>query len=259
VAIATAFHATLIGLLSQNADDSAGTDRHHDGKGVRRDIAADLTVNCDAARLAFDTATEHLTVAVDWRVGEGTPIDAMHCEGRLADLIIVGQSAPGEVGASATRRFIELTIVGTGPPVLVLPAGGRIAAAPWPYASAMVAWSGTRESAQALRSALPFLRLAQRVDIVCCLSDGPVRQPGDSPPSYAMSWLSRHGMKPTLTEMIVHQSGNIGDALLELTARRKADLLVCGAYGRGVLRGGVLGRVADTVLNKSPIPTLFAC
>ena len=32
VAIATAFHATLIGLLSQNADDSAGTDRHHDGK-----------------------------------------------------------------------------------------------------------------------------------------------------------------------------------------------------------------------------------
>lgn len=258
-AIATAFHATLIGLLSQNAYTPAGADHLHDAKHVRSGIAADLTANCEAARRAFDTATEHLPVAVDWRVGEGTPIDAMHCEGRLADLIIVGQPAPGEVSASATRRFIELTIVGAGPPVLVLPPDGRIAAAPWPYASAMVAWSGTRESARALRSALPFLRLAQRVSLVSCPPDGLGRHPGTSPPSYAMSWLSRHGVKATLTEMIVHQSGSLGDALLELTARRKADLLVCGEYGRRFMRDNVLGRVADTLLSKSPIPTLFAC
>lgn len=258
-AIATTFHASLIGLLSQKADDPDGTDSHQDGKHVRHGIAADLAANCDAARQTFDSATEHLAVTVDWRVGEGTPIDAMHCEGRLADLIIIGQSAPGAAGASATRRFIEMTIVGTGPPVLVLPATGETMAAPWPYASAMVVWSGTRESARALQGALPFLRLAQRVDIVSCLHAGLERHPSASPPRYAISWLSRQGVKAALRETIAPQSASVGDALLELAARRKADLLVCGEYGRGVMPDDVLRRITDTLLNKSPIPALFAC
>lgn len=277
VALAAAFRATLIGLLSQHPNHSP-----------RLTMRA---TDCDSSRQTFEAATEGAAIAVDWRVGEGTAIEAMHCEGRLADLIVVSQPAPPASHAHAdSRRFVEATIIGTGPPVLVIPVGLCAPDATWPYSRVMVAWSGTRESARALRGALPICQRAQYVEVVSCIAPGPGWQHHVSPPSYGVTWLARRGVKAVLSDLAHAPGIGCGQALIDLAARRNVDLLVCGvrasrarderhcsAAGRNgdpdcddiANDGGLdadskdicdkpaLTGIGDTVLRKSPIPALF--
>ncbi|HBD37394.1 MAG TPA: universal stress protein UspA, partial [Cupriavidus sp.] len=65
VALAGSFNATLIGLLSLSADEPAWVYRTADGRRERQAYAPDLGAACEAAREAFDIATEAATFAVD--------------------------------------------------------------------------------------------------------------------------------------------------------------------------------------------------
>lgn len=251
VALACALPATLVGLLPQ--------------RGLAPDAA--LFADCESSRLAFEAATAGAPIAVDWRVGEGTPLEAMQCEGRLADLIIVSQPCAGDGHCPVdTRQFVEGTILEAGPPVLVIPLTHDAAPTQaWPYARVMVAWSGTRESARALRDALPILRRAQHVALACCIPFSRHRQTDMAPASYALTWLARRGIRACLFGLTGDAHPSLGKALLATARTARTDLLVCGAQARDETVGnavgklaGKLGDIAGTVLDESPIPALFA-
>jgi len=258
VALARSFNATLIGLLSLSADEPAWVYHAADGRRERQAFEPDLAAACEAARQAFDLATEAATFPVDWRVGEGAPRDAIQCEGRLADLLIVGRPERTEPGTEVARHFVETAILSSGRPVLVVPQGPPQGSPDFPYGAVMVAWNGTRESARALHDALPLLRRAAQVDVVSCIPPEARRQAAISPPAYATTWLARHGVHAATIELVLERSAGIGDALLAVATQRRADLLVCGAYGRGLLREEWLGGVTDTLLRSATIPTLFS-
>nr|WP_315594669.1 universal stress protein [uncultured Cupriavidus sp.] len=240
-ALADAFRATLIGLLSAEPGYTAPSPDH------------------DATRRVFESAMERASFAVDWRIGEGSAVDALHCEGRLADLIVLSQPDQVVGRADAAMRFVEAAIVDTGPPVLIIPPGPTLNSNRWPYALAVVAWSGSRESARALRDALPVLKRASQVEIICCAPLEADREQGVSPPSYALAWLARRGIRAALTQLLRKPYVNAGEAVLEAATRRRADLLVCGAHGHCRQGTRATGSVTDTVLTHSPIPVLFAC
>jgi nucleotide-binding universal stress UspA family protein len=141
--------------------------------------------------------------------------------------------------------------------VLVIPQGPLPDASTFPYGSIVVAWNGTRESARALHDALPLLKRATQVDVVSCIPPHARRKAELSPPAYAANWLARHGVHASMVEMVLERSADIGESLLAIAGQRRADLLVCGAYGRGLLREELLGGVTDTVLRHATIPTLF--
>ena len=258
VALAGSFNATLIGLLSLSDEEPAWVYRAADGRRERHAFDADLGTACEAARQAFDVATEAATFAVDWRVGEGAPTDAIQCEGRLADLLVVGRPERSDPDTEVARHFVETAILSSGRPVLVVPQGPLRDASAFPYGAVMVAWNGTRESARALHDALPLLRRAAQVDVVSCIPPYARRQSEVSPPAYAAMWLARHGVHAATIEMVLERSADIGEALLAIATQRQADLLVCGAYGHGLLREEWLGGVTDTVLRRATIPTLFS-
>ena len=258
VALAGSFNATLIGLLSLSADEPAWVYRTADGRRERQAYEPDLGAACETAREAFDIATEAATFAVDWRVGEGAPTDAIQCEGRLADLLIVGQPDRLNTDGEVARHFVETAILSSGRPVLVIPQGPLPDASTFPYSSIVVAWNGTRESARALHDALPLLKRATQVDVVSCIPPHARRKAELSPPAYAANWLARHGVHAGMVEMVLERSADIGESLLAIAGQRRADLLVCGAYGRGLLREELLGGVTDTVLRHATIPTLFS-
>lgn len=251
-ALANAFHATLIGLLSAQPVDAVSTVCPADDH--------------DATRRLFESATERAGLAVDWRIGEGTALDAIHCEGRLADLIVLSRPDPAESGAAAMRRFVEAAIVDIGPPVLVIPPGPLVSLSVWPYVSVIVCWSGNRASARALRDALPVLRQARHVTIACC-TPVDARGQGVAPASYAITWLARRGIRAALVELLARSSTDIGHTLLDLAVRRRADLLVCGAgghpgepvAGHETQRAHWHDDVAAALISRSPIPALFAC
>ncbi|MEN7531412.1 MULTISPECIES: universal stress protein [unclassified Cupriavidus] len=243
VALACALPATLVGLLPQ--------------RGLTPDAA--FFADCESSRVAFETATAGAPIAVDWRVGEGTSLEAMQCEGRLADLIIVSQPCAGEAHRLVdTPPFAEGTILEAGPPVLVIPRTHDAAPTQaWPYPRVMVAWSGTRESARAMRDALPLLRRAQHVALVCCIPVSRHRHTNLAPASYALTWLARRGVRACLIGLRGDAHASPGNALLATARTARTDLLVCGAPASDKAVGK-LGGIASTLLEQSTIPALFA-
>ena len=77
-----------------------------------------------------------------------------------ADLVVLSQRDPQETDG-APRHFIERLLVGSGTPLLFVPHADTLPlladGAPRCGQCVLVAWSAARESARALRDALPLL------------------------------------------------------------------------------------------------------
>ena len=185
----------------------------------------------------------------DWHTHVGAPARLLAEVGALSDLIVV--SSPG--GEWPTRLEVPPTaadvLVRAHSPVLVVPdsirgidCGGL----------ALVAWNGSPESCQAIRAAVPMLRLASRVVLVTVDEDGAY----DLPPTEAGGYLSRHGVAAELVQL-QRGSGSIAEVMLAEAAARKAAYVVMGAYGHSRLRERLLGGVTREMLEKARLPLLL--
>lgn len=65
------------------------------------------------------------------------------------------------------------------------------------------------------------------------------------------------GRKHQLNVFCHRTIGSPADAILQVAADSRADLLVMGTHGRSSSRASVLGSVAEAVTQKSPIPVLL--
>jgi len=231
------------------------------------------------ARLAFATdltarvgAACGMTIALE--SAPGRPVAELQRAARTTDVVVVAPHRPGATGGLSAVDITQL-VMGAGGPVLAVPHLGTAADAPGApdaapmFGRALVAWSGTRESARALRDALPFLGRATHTELVAI-------QPGDDRAARtsldaAASWLRHHGvtctaaMLPPVTPArgLPILGGNapdvsVGEALLSHAADMQADLLVMGAYGHSRLWEFVLGGVTRTILGAMTVPVLLS-
>jgi len=165
-----------------------------------------------------------------------------------ADLVILGQRNPDDPAAGELPAdFVPNLLVDTGRPALVVPYAGALA----PIGrTVLVAWKETREAARAVSAALPWLRLAGHVHVVCY----------DDEPASALhslqEYLTAQGVAATL-----HQGGpehgKAGENLLSQAADLQADLLVMGCYGHSRAREWVLGGATRTILESMTLPVLM--
>ena len=118
-----------------------------------------------SARALFEAKTSAASVPAEWwelppgEYGEVVPQAAACC--RYADLAILGQHE-GE-GAAVPEDFAQEMALGSGRPVLVVPAFGRHAGV---GRRVLVAWNGSREAARALNDAIPLMRGAEAVVVL---------------------------------------------------------------------------------------------
>ncbi|MBA3623067.1 MAG: universal stress protein [Methylibium sp.] len=165
-----------------------------------------------------------------------------------ADLMILGQRNPDDPAAGELPAdFVPSLLVDSGRPALVLPYAGAIA----PIGrTALVAWKETREAARAMSAALPWLRRAEQVHVVCY----------DDEPAIALhsleEYLTAQGVAATLHRAGPEQ-GSVGENLLSRAADLEADLLVMGCYGHSRAREWVLGGATRTVLRSMTVPVLM--
>jgi universal stress protein A len=54
----------------------------------------------------------------------------------------------------------------------------------------------------------------------------------------------------------VLDNGAVADAIARFAKRQKADLLVMGTHGHGILARALLGSVAERVMSKAPCPVM---
>jgi len=183
------------------------------------------------------------TVTVSFREVLGNFADQVTLASRLSDLVVFGPLKEGD-RPGLTEAF-EATLLETGRPVL-------LSANPAPSSfckKIALAWNESVASAHAVTAALPFLKCAENVEILC------VSRSKDEPIDSAelKAYLAMHGV--SASERIADAGSRIvGDVLLDEALKGGAGLLVAGGYGHSRLREMFFSGVTRHVVSHAGMP-----
>ncbi len=185
----------------------------------------------------------------EWRLLQGSPVEAVTTCARYADITVVGQTDSDDEASIA--GLVDHLVLDAGGPVLV-----------WPYAGSfdtraetvLLAWNGTREAKRALSDALPLLRQAHNVIVFSIGTDDGTHLPG----AEASAHLARHGVKADARHRPASTDIAAADVLLSAISDYGVDLLVMGAYGHHRLRELLLGGMTRDILRRMTVPVLMS-
>jgi nucleotide-binding universal stress UspA family protein len=252
------------------------------GAGLAADAAALSLQLARAQREALLGIGESLVAAsrqrhgiqIDLQLGEGEPVDDLLARARTADLLITAQRSPEGRGGLSAGQAARL-LVSAACPVLKVPYiggqpdGGTLTRETL-LRRVLVSWADTRESARALRDALPLLKRASHVELVSFAAAGQDEATKVSLQRVA-AYLGRHGVQAT-TAVLSQGEPSLGErmrrgwipdvavaeAVLSHAADVSADLVVMGAYGHSRLWELVLGGVTRSMLESMTVPVLMS-
>ncbi|QRM35769.1 universal stress protein [Microvirga sp. VF16] len=169
-------------------------------------------------------------------------------QARCADLFVATRPY-GAAKAAVWPDLVEAVLFGSGRALLLVPPGRHRQG---PIETVLVAWSGTRESARALREGMEFIEQASRTVVLV------VDPPADSKPCTELTaHLAHHNV---VAEVVTAESEDrsIAEVILDEARRISADLVIMGAYGHTRLREQVFGGATRDMLTASEIPILVA-
>ncbi len=165
--------------------------------------------------------------------------------GRAADLLVVGHPTDDQ-GVSIDT--IEAALVGSGRPVLIVPATPLVSLPE----TVVIAWKAAPEAARAVTAAMPFLSKAKRVLIVTVAEEQGL---SDVEAARLMTTLGWHGLNASTRHLQPDRLG-AADTLLAAAAEEKA-LVVMGAYGHNRMREWIFGGFTEHVLRGAVVPLLM--
>jgi nucleotide-binding universal stress UspA family protein len=194
---------------------------------------------------------EHLKnedVSWDYEHVDGDAAQEIVARSSLADLIVMGRYHHRDT------RFTPITLIGdvlqnARVPLLVQPQDPHSFDV---FGPAVVGWNGSFEAANALRAALPLLKMASMVHIVT------VEEPKEHmlPSLSASTYLSRHGVTSELHARPVSDKP-VEDAITETAAVMGAAYIVMGGYGHSRAREFLFGGVTRSLLKDCPVPLIM--
>lgn len=193
---------------------------------------------------------------------EGQLVDDFEEDGisrwaRYADLVIVSQYNSQDAVSSRVPHLAEHVAIDSGAPVLVLPYAGQFRTI---GQHILIAWNGSAQAARAVRSALPILQRAARVDVALFTSSSDTESELAFAEKGITSFLARHAVQASVIRRPRDEQANVdvGDLLLSTAADVDADLLVMGCYGHTRVKEILLGGATRTVLGSMTVPVLMA-
>lgn len=186
------------------------------------------------------------------RVEECDAVQAVLRHAPQADLLILGQGGGQGDAAVTPIDQVARVLMRAGRPVLVLPAQGELNAQD---NHVLVAWNGSRESTRAVADALPWLRLARQVDVVC-FGEGRYDEPVRVDLNDLRAWLARHGV--TAQGLVQEARGGVGPSLVSQAMQGPWDLLVMGGYGHSRAAEFLLGGATRSVLEAMPVQVMMS-
>jgi len=171
---------------------------------------------------------------------------------RFADLVVLAKPyGPGR--GHENEAIVEAALFNGHVPVLVIPDGFSL---PDQIDQAVIAWNESTEALTAIRAALPFLRIADQVNVA--IIDPPPHGPDRSDPGGQLGqMLVRHGVKAEVS-VLAKTMPRVSDVLCRHCGDQNADLLVMGAYGHSRFRESILGGATRNMLEMSEVPVLLA-
>lgn len=188
-------------------------------------------------------------VAWSFRHIDGDTILELARRAAFADLIVSPRYCKDDrdVGVSLVRHGSLLHHTRT--PLFIPGDGGAVID---PSGSAIVAWDGSAESANAARGAIDLLKMAKSVRVVRV-----DRGKTDFPDTDMMEYLSRHGIHAELDIEPFHDT-DVVPVLLSLAERYDTEYIVMGGYSRSRLGEWFFGGVTRSLLKASPVGLVMA-
>ena len=190
---------------------------------------------------------------VDCYIEEGNLIGIISDYSRYTDLLILGQSQTDDPDNISEGLADHLVLEG-GVPCLVIPyigtrqtLGKRI----------LLAWNSSRESARALRDALPLLQTADQVSVLMIKPKSHNETHTATEEKVILGYLEDHGIQAKI-DLCIDKHLDPGDTILSQASDNDTDLIVMGAYGHSRLREIVLGGATRHLLKEMTVPVIIS-
>jgi nucleotide-binding universal stress UspA family protein len=168
--------------------------------------------------------------------------------GRLHDVTIL-ESAEGYLATG--HALIEEALFHSGRPIIVAPSDGR----DFKVKHIVIAWDASSRAARAVQDAMPFLRSAVSVDILCVTNEKELKR--SLPGAELAPFLQRHAINANVVELTPPDK-DAAKAIRQHLEASKADMLVMGGYARSFLRQLIWGGVTETMLAAPPTAVLMS-
>lgn len=203
----------------------------------------------------FDTHSRSLDVSCERRLSDHDIQTNLILQARQADLLVLSQSSTDNDDSGLPPDLPEHVALHSGRPVLIVPCTGAYLHLDQ---HALVAWDGSRAATRAVADALPLLRHSQRVTLVMVNPSPQSSIHAGKPGSDIAIFLARHDIQVQVMAHTAALGMSVGEALLSLTEKLHADLLVMGAYGHPRWNEIVLGGATRSLLRSMTLPVLMS-
>lgn len=247
------FNALLVGLGIVNDRGFQEVTLAYSGNPASLDMGlqllADTRHKVEQVLERFAARCAEEDVSFNLREDTGLPYEEILRESQRCDLVLFGHETHFRFGTEGKPDETLWNVLKreSRPVVVAPPKLGR-------GTSVVVAYNGSPQADRALQafqsSGLDF---GEEV-CVLCVDDDPdeAKRQADR----AVEFLRLHRIKAT--PCISGSLESVAQSMLAETQRRKARLLVMGAYGHSTLREFALGSITRTVVGESPVP-VFLC
>lgn len=197
-------------------------------------------------RAAVEGKLAHEDVSWTWQESRGNLSQEVTRASELTDLIVLTSHFEG-IDYPDPRRVAADVVMKSGRPVLAVSDTCKGLAVAGP---AMIAWNGSRPAGDALKAAVPLLKLASAVTIF------EVGEPDEEyPATQAATYLSRHDIH---AKIFADTDTDIAGAILDRAERAGVSYIVMGAFGHSRTTEALLGGVTRSMLAESNIALLLA-
>ena len=161
---------------------------------------------------------------------------------RLADLVVFGP-IEWALSVDVDEAFLEVLTKSGRPVLLSAEVPPRCLAR-----HVAIGWDNSTAAAHAVTAAMPFLRGAETIDVLCI--DGDI----DCAP---IAECMKLGGLSFRQRVIARDARKPGEVLLDEAAHCGADLLVMGGYGHSHLRETFFGGVTSHLVSHATMPVLM--
>ena len=222
------------------------------------DLVTEVTekaiARAEEALAEYQAMAKKAGVEMDGHVVEGQVVPVLREHSKYADLLLLGQDDPDDPDNTSYGLADALLFEGACP-CLIIPHSGQLAP---PGQRILLTWNASRESAHAMREAIPLLQAAETVVVLSSEPDGGELVARGHPHADELAaMLAAHGVE-SISSGISDSDIAPADAILGQAADMNADLIVMGAYGHTRLREIILGGVTRELLKQAPVPLFLA-
>lgn len=206
-------------------------------------------IHANQIKTNFSQSAQDAGLSYEWNVIDGLDLDAIIEIARYTDLMI----APAEYshfGDQASHHLCNYLATHLGRPLLILPNKNKVYSTP---KKVMIAWNQSHEAARAVHDAIPILKKADEIHILCVSKN---YKHEDTNIKYAESLknhLHHHDIKTDIS-VPSRISNSVGKTLQKSAKDSDTDLIVMGAYGQSRLKDIFLGGSTKFLIENSDIP-----